>query len=474
MSKNIGEIKSSTLDDQNKTIEAIIGIFDKNDIKVKKKVSRYQSSYKALEVAVSTDLKQFFKTYKFTVEIQDVSSEIQKIISGKYTPVIVRIKSSPIETLDGKEFYCVNTYTEKGSIKTKELSPSSLGLSAKFTSVDMYDRTVESSVLGLKIDDPTKKFMLSLFNQAKEGKVGSISYDSKTTAAYSLVKPQDRQSIGKDFGEVISLRWVVNQPEYQNFKYFYFQDNSNAPLIDYIVVMVFNDKEVKMNFSAKFEAGAAPSLKAILDYIPKVYPSPTQKEKKFVDSLLKLTKTSGTTSDNILESTKKIKHPGYVELERIIGKKNLSLVDISNYLEKNIQKKFSTSAQRIQIFKKQFASFYEVINKKATDDSLTTVFKTNTYKGAYSLVISPLGYSLVDYMNDNPMYTEILNNIAKSIPVQQVYLDFNANSMKFKIKKFSDAEFSFSYGANAKNSNNTGIKFKMQLKNERTQGLEKK
>jgi hypothetical protein len=473
MDKNIGEITSSTLDDQNKTIEAIIQNLHKSDIKVKKKVSRYQSSYKALEISTSADLKEFFKTYNFTVQIEDASREIQKIISGKYKPVIVRIKSSPINSLDEKEFYCVNTYTEKGSIKTKELSPSSLGLSSKFTSVGMYDKAVESSVLGLKLDDPAKKFMLSLFNQAKTGKAGNISYDSETKAAYSLVKPQDKQAIGKDFGEVISLRWVVNQPEYQDFKYFYFQDNSNAPLIDYIVVMVFDDKEVKMNFSAKFEAGSAPSLKAILDYIPKAYPSPTQKEKKIVDSLLDLTKTSGTTSDNILESVKKIKHPGYVELERIIEKKNLSLDDISNYLEKNIQKKFSTTAARIQIFKEKFASFYEAINKKAADDSLNAVFKTNTYKGAYSLVISPLGYSLVDYMNNNPMYTEILNNVARSIEVQQVYLDFNADSIKFKIKKFSDAEFSFSYGANAKNSNNTGIKFKMQLKNERTQELEK-
>jgi D-ribose pyranose/furanose isomerase RbsD len=72
-----------------------------------------------------------------------------------------------------------------------------------------------------------------------------------------------------------------------------------------------------------------------------------------------------------------------------------------------------------------------------------------------------MGYALVAYMNNTPIFQEILNAVSRNLDVEQVYLTFSPASMDIKKKLFSKAQFKFSYGANAKNSDNTGIKFSM-------------
>ena len=73
-----------------------------------------------------------------------------------------------------------------------------------------------------------------------------------------------------------------------------------------------------------------------------------------------------------------------------------------------------------------------------------------------------MGYGLVDYMNKEKLYQDILNNISRKMKTEQVYLNFSDSTMQFKKKLFSKSTFKFAYGANAKDSDNTGIKFSMQ------------
>ena len=72
-----------------------------------------------------------------------------------------------------------------------------------------------------------------------------------------------------------------------------------------------------------------------------------------------------------------------------------------------------------------------------------------------------MGYALVDYMNKQQVYQDILNKISQQMKTEQVYLDFIGENMRFTKKLFSKASFKFAYGANAKDSDNTGIKFSM-------------
>ena len=61
--------------------------------------------------------------------------------------------------------------------------------------------------------------------------------------------------------------------------------------------------EIKVEISAKFEEGGAPSIKTIVKEIDNVYKTPSQEEKKVIDILKILgTQVSGeTTSDKILK-----------------------------------------------------------------------------------------------------------------------------------------------------------------------------
>jgi len=121
-----------------------------------------------------------------------------------------------------------------------------------------------------------------------------------------------------------------------------------------------------------------------------------------------------------------------------------------------------TDKARIKLFKSTYEEFYNVLGKNASDDSVNIVMTPTTYKKYYSLVMAPMGYALVDYMNKQPQYQEVLNKISQYMKTEQVYLNFSGDNLEFKKKLFSKAEFKFAYGANAKDSDNTGIKFSMK------------
>ena len=72
-----------------------------------------------------------------------------------------------------------------------------------------------------------------------------------------------------------------------------------------------------------------------------------------------------------------------------------------------------------------------------------------------------MGYAIVSYMNSQPIFSEILNTVSRKLNIEQVYLNFTSSSIEIKKKLFSESKFKFSYGANSKDSDNTGIKFSM-------------
>ena len=129
-----------------------------------------------------------------------------------------------------------------------------------------------------------------------------------------LTKPQDRQAIGKDFGEVLSLRWYVSN--YKGWSEFGFSTVSNAPLVDYFIN--YNGKLT--NVSAKFEQGAAPSIRAIVSGVDKAYPRPTPVQQKAIKIIKTLGSDTGTTSTKILNVFRDLNLPGYKELQKILGK----------------------------------------------------------------------------------------------------------------------------------------------------------
>lgn len=445
--------------------KSVSDFLNSRGVLTKLKTSRYKSQIKAVEVSYNGSVAELFRSKGINGSLSDLSSTEEKNISGKYKAKLYTITTNSDPFKSGQKFFIVNTYTERGSIKTKDLAPEKFGLTnGVYTTLSTFDSAVLSGINNLpSIPYEIKNLLTSLYNSVAKNtlKTNSIGYDEVAAEIMQTIKPQDLQAIGKDFGEVLSLRWYVSQDFSSGFTEFGFSTRSNEPLVDYFVSRKVGGKNIKQNISAKFEAGAAPSIGAIIGKIDSVYPSPTEQEKKAINVLKSLADTSVNTSTKILKAYETLGLPAFETLKKILGVSTPTLQTISEAIQK-IASASKMPKNRISMFQTEFSPIYEALNKTASSDSLDVVFSSNSYYKYYSLLLSPMGYALVDYMNKEPIYQEILNNISRQLKVEQVYLNFSNSAMLFDVKLFSKAEFKFSYGANAKDSDNTGIKFSMK------------
>jgi hypothetical protein len=442
------------------TAKNVLKYLKTKDIKCKLKQSRNIKAIKAVELHSVLDYSAIFEEIKLDATIQDLNLVEEKTISGRYKSKLATIKTSiPGYVQANETFFILNTYTETGTLTTKQTTPEKLGLvKKKYKNLIEFDKDVISGIDSLKCEVSIKKTLKGLYQDVSSGKGDSVKLSKNTATLMSLVKSQDKQEIGKNFGEVLSLRWyITNFPGWTQFG---FSTVSNAPLVDYFVE--YNKNIV--NISAKFEKGAAPSIKAIVSGVDKAYPSPTQEEKKSLNVIKILGQGSGTTSNKILQVFKELNLPGYKELQKILGKTTFSLDDIQTKIKK-ITETTNSPNQRTEKFFQEFSSFYAAIGKdKLKPQEILTankVFSPLSYNKYFSLCLSPMGYYLVAYINSNRIYQDILNNASRNLDVEQIYLSFTSNSIEIKKKLFSKSEYKFAYGSNLADSDNTGIKFEM-------------
>ena len=428
------------------------------------KKSRYQTQINAVEVAYPGSLDSLFKETGIKGKISDLTSTEEKSISGKYKAKLVTLTATVAGCSPKEQFLIVNTFTEKGSLKTKDLAPDKLLLTDKrFKNLADFDKAVYAGIKAVAVPNDIKDCITSLYASVAANKThrDSIPMNAEAKKLFKLIKQQDKAAIGKDFGEVLSLRWYLTQDFSKGWSECYFSLESNAALVDYVIKIKIGNKIIPVDVSAKFEAGAAPSIGAIVDNIKTVYKTPSADEKKAIGVLQALASDSGNTSTKILAAYKTLNLPAYAKLKELIGKSDFSITDISDKIQM-IANASKSADNRIKMFNTEFKGIYEILGKNAADDSLKVVFSTATYKKYYSLILAPMGYALVAYMNKTPIYQDILNNISREMKTEQVYLTFPGEALAFKKKLFSNSSFTFSYGANAKDSDNTGIKFAMK------------
>ena len=222
--------------------------------------------------------------------------------------------------------------------------------------------------------------------------------------------------------------------------------------------------EIKIEISAKFEEGGAPSIKSILTQIDKVYKSPTGEEKNDID-ILKILGTSGIKNENIsfrlLKVAKILNIDGYQFIQKVTKKTDPSLNDI-NVIVNKIAMDYETTELRVKAFREIFNPYYKMLKNEVEDTSLRAVFASKYYPNSYSPVIKPLGTWIANYLNTNNNFQTILNNVSRSLETEQIYLNFKSTGMTFEKKLFKEATFKFEYGGLGKNSNNGGIKFSMK------------
>jgi hypothetical protein len=207
----------------------------------KVKTSRYNSTIKAVEVDDAViNIADFLKKLSFPGSITDLSPADERAISGTYKAKLVTVsKSIPIAKLaKGDKFYILNIHTEKGSVKSKALAPNALGLDlAEYTNLDAFDRAVKNGISKLDVPTDVQLAISELYKSVSKNnnKTDNVPYSTTARNAINNLKPQDKQAVGKDFGEILSLRWYLTQPHSKGWTKFGFETGSNAALVDYYV-----------------------------------------------------------------------------------------------------------------------------------------------------------------------------------------------------------------------------------------------
>ena len=206
------------------------------------KTSRYNSTIKVVEIDdIVIDIKSFLVSLSFSGTVTDLLPADERAISGTYKAKLVTI-DKPVPSaglIIGDQFFILNVHTEQGSVKAKALTPTALGLDRKeYTSLDTFDKAVFEGISKLKIPSDVQMAITGLYNDVRmvSNEASSVAQSTSTRSILSNIKSQDKQAIGKDFGEILSLRWYLTQPYSTHWTRFGFVSGSNAALVDYYVV----------------------------------------------------------------------------------------------------------------------------------------------------------------------------------------------------------------------------------------------
>lgn len=361
-------------------------------------------------------------------------------ISGSFTTYELQIKN-PIQGANiGDKIYFVVTVSSKGVVSNKELTPDKLGMTNK----DIFKTTLlseaKSAVNKTKVPANIKLFLNDLLDASVT--VGGVIKSEHLES----ISDADLNIISKDFGEISGAVWFVNQYNKNANSVKYPPDIGN-PLIDYYV----KEGTKTIAISAKANEGAPPSINAIAQILSKIKYNDAKREsaRKAIIAI-----SEKSTVEGIVEASKNLNTTGYQWLKKNIFKN----MDFTAAQCETALAKINTAEESLQLL----SNYYGAINRSASKEITERIFKNRAKR--YGLIISPLGYSLVDELNSLPIFKEVLNDAAKSIMVSQLYMSINKSSktVKYSVKEFNASNFKFSYNANAGEPSLKKISFKME------------
>jgi len=360
-------------------------------------------------------------------------------ISGTYTTQEVEIKEKIPGANIGDKIYLVVTKRSTGILSTKQLNPDSLGLGGKTISKSSFLKTIKTALTSKDIPEHIRAFLMDLLD-ASNSRTGNIKSDH-----IESISDSDMNIISKDFGEISSAYWLMNQYDTDIVSITY-PSISNLALVDYYA----NYTNKKLAISAKSNKGAPPSINAIVDVLKNIQYSGAKDQAK--NAIIAISKNS--TVDGIIIAARELKIPGYVWLKKnLFNNKDFTAQDCET-----VFKKVNSYQAALTILK----PFYNEINRSASKEIAERLYKNNSKK--YGLIISPLGYHLVDKLNDNDLYLSVLTDAASSIEATQVYTNINrsSKSVTYDIHEFKTSNFKFEYNSNAGQPNLKKISFKMK------------
>jgi hypothetical protein len=349
------------------------------------------------------------------------------VISGKYRTEELTIKESTDGAKIGDKIYVVNAVSSRGELRTKELTPERIGVATgKKIARSEFKRKVIQGIDDLGVSVVVKEFMKDLMDSAEttSGKIKSEYIDQ--------ISDSDINTIAKDFGEVSGAWWFLNVYD-KTADGIMYPTQSNLRLIDYYATY---PKKPNLAISAKAGKGAPPSIDAIADILDKI--NYTDSKKKIAKNLI-ISIRNNSVLDGIIRGSAEVKTPGWNALIKLMGS-NITPASIEIFLSK-----YKTADELLIALD----PLYKIMGRAASPDITKRIVGNRAKRNG--LILSPLAYHLVDMMNADKTYSNVLNEATKQINVSQLYINIykTQRMVKYHIQEFKDIDFKFEYNGNA-------------------------
>ena len=393
--------------------------------------------------------------------------------SGKFTTFLVTFnKDSKLSSLNisaGDTVKLVDNNPPKGSIKSKELTPSSLKLPEDTPmQLNKLNSVVSSAIKKQygKSNPFMESFLTELYmlvanhkpsyTNIKLNELGpfteNIKYSAEIKEAIDALGATDLNTIGKDFGEILGAALmlnIVNTTDGISFP------SGNNPLVDFHID--------GYGISSKYKAGAAPTLSNIIKDL-KAENFTEDSEVKLYD-LFKIVE-SNSVINGYIKGAEFMQIPSAIKLKELVGNVPLE----HKALEAFIQDKLNTIG-REEFYNQYVAPLVLVAGrgvKSFAKIDWAKLEKANRYVGLLSY---PLSLQLIDKLNgklgDVDLYIDTLRKIVSKLEVKQLYMDVSLKTEEvlFYLKGFGDDNAKLTFEApnvSTPNPGNGKLGFKMK------------
>jgi len=377
-------------------------------------------------------------------------TSVNYTISGAYVTykIIVReqIKDNKGKVIikSGTEFHFVNAISQKGIIKQKDLTPDRLGCGGRTFKVSSYEKEIKALADSrLKHGKQVNGYLMYILKQSGLNK---LKLDPKM--AEGLTKA-DLNMVAKDFGEISGAYWYA-KIHAKGAKKIRFPSASNEPLVDY-EVQLKNNRWVKI--SAKAGTGGPPSINVVASVLKDPDSGIDLRGERGAAAKSIISIQENSVVQGIIDTNKFMKTPGYKAAKKLLGNSINSRESVQEWMSR---------FKSWPALKKALTPVYSSMNRAASDKIGNRIFDQGLKRDG--LLLSPMGYHVVDQINAKDVFVNLLNDVLRTIKVDQLYMDLNPTGIKYQVKPFSEGNFSFHYNSNAGDPGLKKMSFKMSKK----------
>jgi len=399
--------------------------------------------------------------------------------SGKFYTYIITLSADislgKLNLKSGDSFKIVDNNPPKGSIKSKELTPTSLRIPEDY---DLTANTLRSSVHSAidtkygKSNVFLKTFLTELYEVVFEHTPKThfdspltiasftenisfsenIKYGESVKESIVALGAADLNTIGKDFGEILGAALMLNMVKTQKGITF---PSGNNPLVDFFID--------GYGISSKYKSGAAPTLSNIIKNLDSNNFIETSEVQLY--NLFKIVENNNVI-DGYIKGADFMNLPSAIKLKELTGIKDLN----AEVLEKFAQNGIAGLGEE-EFFYKYVKPLVESAGRGSSTFNSVSWDKLKSNKKYVGLLSYPLSLQLIDKLNgrlgDGELYINTLRIIVSKLEVKQLYMDINLknDTIEFYLKGFGDEGAKLTFEApnvSAPNPGNGKLGFKMK------------